>query len=71
MHLREVYLQRGDSTSRAPGSSLQFASQVVGNFGAPLEMGDEGDDGYLQVSDDPLSFGLRATEDEAMLLPDR
>ena len=42
LHLRQVYLDYASNTTTAPTSSaIQFASQVVGNLGAPLDVEDE------------------------------
>ncbi|GJE97466.1 hypothetical protein PsYK624_136870 [Phanerochaete sordida] len=66
LHLREVYLMGDDTGTNNPvvSSFLQFASQAVGNLGAPLDLDDMDSDGHSRadssewVSRNPLAAGL-------------
>lgn len=65
LHLRQVYLDgTNTSTTASSSSAIQFASQVVGNLGAPLDLSrrfDEEDSivrDPLTMSSNPLAAGL-------------
>ncbi|KIP06459.1 hypothetical protein PHLGIDRAFT_459323 [Phlebiopsis gigantea 11061_1 CR5-6] len=65
LHLRQVYLDgTNTSTTASSSSAIQFASQVVGNLGAPLDLSrrfDEEDSivrDSLTMSSNPLAAGL-------------
>ena len=69
LHLREVYLAGGDSentNSTLASSFLQFASQVVGNLGAPLDFNSDEDSQERSewVSRNPLAVGLAMREEQ-------
>ena len=64
LHLRQIYLEGEESGDSSPltSSFLQFASQIVGNLGAPLDL-DNSDvqlshEAERWVSDNPLAAGL-------------
>ena len=66
LHLRQVHLAHVPSTSSDPlrSSFLRFASNVVGNLGAPLDLDQQFDveaepeDLSPRSSDNPLADGL-------------